>query len=94
MFSEFDQIFEFLGRFYIISNIKYHGIPSSESRADSCERADGRTERGHKTSKRFYAIMLTRLKKIAWFNLALSSHIHFKTIVHYIMPYFPEIQRE
>ena len=38
-FPTLTKVFEFLGRFYVIRNINFHGNPSSESRA---LRADGR----------------------------------------------------
>jgi hypothetical protein len=44
-FPTLTKFFSFWECFYIIRNIKFHGNPSGESRADTCERTDGRTER-------------------------------------------------
>jgi len=66
--SDFDQIFWFVGRSYIIRNIKFHGNPFSESRADTCERTDGQRDGQKDVTK---LVRVFRDYANAWFNLAL-----------------------
>jgi len=49
--SDFNQIWTSSTNFHRVSNINFHGNPSSGSRADICGETDGREE-GNKRSSR------------------------------------------